>query len=128
MFHAAAHPKTFPKAIAERLVSALEAGGSIGLFAVLDAVRELVADGLLDSEQIGRLNGPLAELCQQTGYALIDPVGAEAGLVSFVRRNCVRLARVLAETGVSGPGAEAWLALAADDPLPEVRYALTTAE
>lgn len=108
----------------ERLVSAVEARRWIGLVAVLDAVRQLVADRLLSGEQIARLDAPLAELREETDYAQIDPHGIEAGVASVVRRECVRLARVLADTGACGPAAQAWLAVASDDPLPEVRYAL----
>lgn len=49
----------------------------------------------------------------------------ECGLdVPSVRSECVRLALAMSRTGFgAGPGVQTWLALAPDDPLPEVRHA-----
>ncbi|HXV00794.1 MAG TPA: hypothetical protein VG166_09865 [Caulobacteraceae bacterium] len=120
--------RTIPAIMAERLLIAVEARQWTGLYAVLQALRAFVVAGLLSGDQLDRLNGLLNELVEETSYVRIDPASIEAGVVSVVRLQCVRLARALVDAGAGGLGADSWLALAPKDPLPEVRHALEEEE
>jgi hypothetical protein len=113
-----------PESMADRLVSAFEARRWPGLVSTVYGLRRLVELSVLTLAQCDRLDGPLDALIQETTYEQVRRSSVEAISASLVRRECVGLANALSQKGLAGVAAEAWLELAPDDPLPEVRYAL----
>ena len=72
-----------------------------------------------------RLEEALADLMAETSYDKVEIDSKRAVSISLVRAACVRLARVLQDSGSGGVFAKAWLNIASTDPLPEVRFALS---
>jgi hypothetical protein len=71
-----------------------------------------------------RLGQPLDDLMSETAYDEVAPDSERGVAVTLVRQRWVRLADALANAGHASEATGAWLQLAPDDPLPEVRYAL----
>lgn len=117
-------PADVPDALIERIIAAVEIRRWPSLLAILACLTKLVVAKRLPDERIKRLDGPLGELIDETAYERIEPAGPEAVTFSLVRQECVRLAAVLADAGATGPNTSRWLELSANDPLPEVRYAV----
>ena len=80
--------------------------------------------GLLTAEQKLRISEALGDLIAETAYEEIDLDSQIAVSVSLIRAECVRLARALQRSGTDSPNISRWLADAAVDPLPEVRFVL----
>lgn len=116
--------QVLPEAMADRLVSTFEARRWPGLVSVVYGLRRLTELGALTPAQCDRLDGPLDALIEETTYVQVRRNSVEAISASLVRRECVGLAHALSQKGLAGVASEAWLKLAPDDPLPEVRYAL----
>lgn len=87
------------------------------------AARRLVVSGLISFELRERFASALFELLPEWNYPAVTLKSEEAGLVLLVRSECVRLAEVLQGMTPDSTGFKGWLALAVDDPLPEVRFA-----
>jgi hypothetical protein len=111
-----------PDQLVDQLVSVIELRRSPALWRLLEVAATLTQMGKLDLERRRRLAVALGDLLQETDYAGISPLSEQAGEVSLIRRQCVRLAAELDEEGVD-QAVGAWRAIAETDPLPEVRYA-----
>ena len=118
-----AHP--LPEQLIEQVISAIETRREPGLNALLQCVRSLTEENLLDTPRISRLIESLKDLLVETAYANISPDTKEAVSVSLVRAECVKLARTLERMGAGGDITAAWITAAKSDPLPEVRFALS---
>ncbi|WP_230772399.1 SIR2 family NAD-dependent protein deacylase [Sphingomonas sp. Leaf4] len=110
--------------LVETLVSSIEFRRTHALRHLLLAASRLVGAGLTTLEQNDRLAVCLEELLAEADYRAIEAGTEEAGSVSLVRAACVRLACALAAKNIDAPGVGTWLAVPANDPLPEVRFAL----
>lgn len=93
------------------------------LHAALDAARDLARHGDLARDDVERLDDVLDLLLVDSRY----DGQLNAVTLTLVRTAAVRLADALNEKGQAGPASLAWLELAADDPLPEVRFAVEDA-
>ncbi|WP_421871913.1 SIR2 family NAD-dependent protein deacylase [Nitratireductor rhodophyticola] len=80
---------------------------------------EFVKRDLLNEDEIQMLVEALDELRFETDYGN-EP--DDKITLSFVRRNCVDLARNLHAKRKTGPAVDYWLKVASTDPLPEVRH------
>jgi hypothetical protein len=114
-----------PSNLIERIVAAFEARRSVGLQSLISAVGRLLDASALSPSQADRLDAPLGDLIVETEYNQIGWSSREAVSVSLVRREGVRLAKKLRLAGIGGENGGRWLELAASDPLPEVRHALS---
>ncbi len=113
-----------PEQLIEQVVSAVETRRELGLNMLLQCIRILTEEDLLDSQHTARITEALDDLLLETSYATIDPDAREAVSVSLVRAECVKLARTLDRTGAHSAVTKKWIAAAQVDPLPEVRFAL----
>ncbi|HEX7930450.1 MAG TPA: hypothetical protein VF470_06055, partial [Sphingomicrobium sp.] len=121
-------PQSFSPAMIDHLLAAFEGRRPVGLYAVIVALYRLVRLEALDSSQLARLETPLGDYVEESAYDRIRPDTMQAVSVSLVRQGCVRLARALKAAGAASPAADAWLAAAREDPLPEVRFTGDDAE
>jgi hypothetical protein len=113
-----------PRELIEQVVWAVETRRDAGLHAVTHCARRLVELNCCTAEHRLRLNQSLGDLITETAYEGIDPDSRDAVSASLLRAECVRLARALQNSGLNEVNVQKWLANAAIDPLPEVRYAL----
>jgi hypothetical protein len=113
-----------PESSIGKLVAVIEMGISRGLAHLLRAARALVDEGLLDSNTMTRLMGALSDLANTTQYREIKIDSIEAVWVSLIRVECTRLAASLKERIADDGTLARWIASAARDPLPEVRFSL----
>jgi hypothetical protein len=117
-----------PEQIFEQIISAVETRHSVGLNALIQAVRKLAELKRLRPGDGPRLDEALGDLIIETAYQKIEFDSPEATSVSLVRAECVKLARAMQSIGSGGANADAWLKAAPRDPLPEVRYAVAERE
>jgi hypothetical protein len=113
-----------PDELIEQVVWAIETRRDAALHPLLHSAFSLVEMSLLTTEHKLRINDGLGDLISATAYDGIDLDSRDAVSVSLVRAECVRLARALQESGIDETNLSKWLADAAIDPLPEVRFAL----
>jgi len=85
--------------------------------------RQLRSGGKITNEDKSNLATALGEIYSRSNYADVDPTSRLRVSISMVRAECVRLARELANEGISNAGLNGWLDSYADDSLPEVRFA-----
>lgn len=86
--------------------------------------RALLEKGILKKKDKKRLNDGLENLLELAQYERLDRYSKEAVIVSFVRKEAVRLANALKEDGFKSTTIDAWMTNGPNDPLPEVRQAL----
>ena len=99
-----------------------------GLLHSLHLVTELVADGVLNTDDKTRLTETLDVLSAETTYEHWHIEDPRTTTMTLVRTRCVRLAAKLMATGLVHPVLKSWVDGAISDPIPEVRYALEEAE
>lgn len=103
-------------AIAARRTAILRTALEIARWLFDDGPERLAAQLAADSEY------GLGALLEEASYARASAPFDVPG----IRAACVRLAHAMARAGFgTGPGVQAWIAAAKDDPLPEVRHALS---
>ncbi len=73
-----------------------------------------------------RFAATLEDYFYRADYMRIDPESREAITTSLVRAQCIRLAFRLRELGSSALGVQQWMSVVDTDPLPEVRFALSS--
>ncbi|WP_426409229.1 SIR2 family NAD-dependent protein deacylase [Bradyrhizobium ganzhouense] len=113
-----------PRVLADQLIATIETCHEIGLAIMLSTARKLIEDGILNAEDHKRLVETMAVIRDVFRYEDTPNEGMRAVVVSSVRAECVRLAKVL-ERYVAGVSTlRAWIDDAGSDPLPEVRFAL----
>ncbi len=113
-----------PKAQIRQVISAVEARRSFGRVALLRCLRMFVGRQLVAHADEPDILDGLGDLISDTAYDTIDPDSPAAISISLVRVECVRLAHAMASRHADNPSVIAWLRAPADDPLPEVRFAL----
>ncbi|WP_419826512.1 SIR2 family NAD-dependent protein deacylase [Sphingomonas sp.] len=114
-----------PDALVEQLIAVIEVQQSPALWRLMGLAVRLARAGRLDDNLRNRLDVKLGDLLVATSYDRITLLSEDAGRISLVRQQAVRLALALRAAGSTNPAINDWLAAAATDPLPEVRHALT---
>jgi hypothetical protein len=84
--------------------------------------RRLLVAGLLSSEQIASLVEALGDLLEETKYDQPDWTGPRAISMSVIRTECVKLAKDLANRGLTDKAITDWIEIGQTDPLPEIRW------
>ena len=95
-----------------------------GLDTALHCVRRLTRAGVVSTTDQSRLADALALLRTETNYKNWLN-GSRSSEVGLIRAAAVRLAAALKDVGGTGSVLDEWVAGARDDPMPEVRYALS---
>jgi hypothetical protein len=116
-----------PEALVDQLLIAIQSRQEAGLYALLYCGRQLLRRDQLSSPQQATLTEALSDLFAQTSYESELPQALRAS-ISIVRAECVRVAKELADRGLSGEGISLWLDAHKNDPLAEVRFALEHTE
>ena len=113
-----------PDELIEQVVWAIETRRDSALHPFLHSALSLVEMDRFTTEHKLRINDGLGDLISATAYDGINLDSRDAVSVSLVRADCVRLARALQGSGIDEKNLSKWLADAAIDPLPEVRFAV----
>lgn len=116
---------TIPNVLIKALLVAIRSLDNPNLLNLIWCARQLRSAGKITNEDKSDLATALGEIYSRSNYADIDPAGRLRVSISMVRTECVRLARELADEGFNKAGLNSWLDNYADDPLPEVRFALS---
>lgn len=114
-----------PAQLIDQLVSVVEIRLSPALPRLLEIVEWLVTRALLSTAQLHRISTALSDLVEETAYGKTDPTSELAGRISLIRKNAVRLSHELAERHGETELTSAWKKIGLNDPMPEVRFALT---
>jgi hypothetical protein len=122
----AADTMVFPAALSGDIVAICSARRDPGLLMALNTARRLLNANLVGQEDVKRLVEALDLLLAETTYADWDDRDPRTRTLSLIRRDSVRLANGLKESGASGRGLDEWLSIAGNDAVPEVRFALLT--
>lgn len=117
----------FPEVLSGDIVAICSARRDPGLLMALNTARRLFSANLVGPEDVKRLVEALELLLTETSYDDWNDRDPRTRSLSLIRRDCVRLARVLKVSGTSGKGLDDWLVAGASDPVPEVRFALFAA-
>jgi hypothetical protein len=117
-----------PGALIEQLIAVIEVLQSPALWRLMSLAVRLARAGRLDDNLRNRLDVKLGDLLVATSYDRVTLMSEEAGRISLVRQQAVRLALALRASGSTNPAIDDWLSAAATDPLPEVRHALIANE
>jgi hypothetical protein len=113
-----------PGELIEQVVWAIETRRDSALHPLLRSASSLIEMNRFTTEHKLRINDALGDLISATAYDGIDLDSRDAVSVSLVRAECVRLVRALQGSSIDETNLSKWLADAATDPLPEVRFAL----
>lgn len=114
-----------PRILAADIVTSCAIRREPGLSWSLQCARQLLNDGVLNKEDQELLISGLEFLLTETTYANWTASDARTPSLGLVRRECVRLSNALVKAGREHDTLQAWLAVATDDPAPEVRFALS---
>lgn len=112
----------FPTRLTKTVVNLVATRREPGLFRALDVCVDLVAAGLLDADDARRVVEGLGYLLTETEYEGWRLRDFRTATLTFVRANGVRLARALAKAGHEDAVIDKWIAVAASDAAPEVRF------
>lgn len=121
----AAGATVFPSLLASDIASSCAVRREPGLSWALQCARMLLGDGLLSQDDKERVISGLEFLFAETNYGNWDENDPRTSSLSLVRRECVQLAKALNDQGMIQEGVTMWLANIEDDPIPEVRFALS---
>jgi len=118
---------SLPRTLIEHLVTTVLSRREPGLICLLDCARKLLQHQLFTEMDISRLWEALEELLSDSQYDRVGYSDERAISISLVRTECVRLAKALDSICASrNKVATDWFEAAAVDPLPEVRFALSS--
>jgi hypothetical protein len=120
----AAIPQKLRQAVVTKVASAREPR----LFDALSVAAELVGDSELNENDERELTDTLERLRLETAYETWDVSDLRTTTLTLVRARCVRLAHKLKQKGAIHEAIEWWINETKDDPIPEVRYALSQTE
>ncbi|MFK3711746.1 SIR2 family NAD-dependent protein deacylase [Leclercia adecarboxylata] len=113
--------------LVDRLIVVIESGRMPGLQALLQTANNMFLLGFLTTENILSLIECLPEIFDNTTYINVIPSSREAVSVSFVRAECVRLAKnIMNDISHQNDELNRILEESKLDALPEVRFAYTT--
>jgi hypothetical protein len=122
---ATANERSLPNGLVGLIVSAIETRRETILPALLHCALKLVEKQRIRKSDLKLICNSLDALAQETVYDVVDPASRTAVSLSIIRANCVQLANAIHSRGHHDGALKKWLDLAQNDPLPEVRYALT---
>lgn len=115
----------FPGLLAVDIVTSCAVRREPALPWSLQSARHLLDAGFLNSkDEQERLISGLEFLLTETAYANWKADDPRTPSLGLLRRECVRLAVRLIEAGRDDETLQAWLTVAANDPAPEVRFAV----
>ncbi len=114
-------PEPLKRAVMTIVVAARDAW----LASALSLVAEFAADQYLDEGDKRELTNALDRLWGETSYEVWDAGDQRSITITLVRAECVRLAKKLKDASVKDDAITHWIENTKDDPVPEVRYALT---
>lgn len=112
-----------PRMLVEQLLAMIETRQQESLHVLLNAVEGLVKYRMLTVDDMVRLVRALADIREDVKYTDIALDSRRAVSASLIRQECVRVANLLKSFIGDDGTLSAWLAEAAHDPLPEVRFA-----
>jgi len=112
----------FPTRLTKTVVNLVAVRREPGLFRALDVCVDLVTAGLLDADDVRRVVEGLGYLPTETSSESWRWRDFRTATLTYVRANGVRLARALARAGNEDAVIDRWIAVAATDAAPEVRF------
>ena len=118
----------FPAILATDITGLCAVRREPGLHLALHLARGLIEHEVMSESDQDRLIDSLEFLLFETAYNNWREGDLRTETLTFVRANCVRLASVLADRGHCNSTLKQWLSETLDDPIPEVRQALTCLE
>ncbi|QXX74608.1 SIR2 family protein [Methylovirgula sp. HY1] len=113
-----------PESVSEHVVAAIAHRREIGLASLLWCARRLLDADVLPEKQRSILVEAIRDLFNETRYDRIELSNERGISLSFVRVECVKLAKKLFALGTADTAITDWLKVGRTDPLPEVRWAL----
>ena len=96
-----------------------------GLNWLLFGISEIAKAQGLDTRGAERMTGTLEALWSDLSYETWNISDPRTEAMSLIRRDCVRMAAALKKAGTDKPIVAEWLSRENNDPLPEVRFALS---
>lgn len=117
--------QSFPAIFSSDIASACAVRREPGLSWALECARMLLLDGLMGDAERDRIVSGLEFLLAETDYSNWNSDDHRTPSLGLVRRECVRLAYVLKQKGLTDNVLDAWLGLVDDDPVPEVRFSIS---
>ena len=117
--------KVLPSVLATDIASLCGARHDASLHSALYVARDLVEHDEMSELDIERLDQALDLLLFDTDYRNQGAARLNVVTLTLVRSECVRLASVLLAKGHDSEAIQEWIAWSKDDPLPEVRFAMT---
>ncbi len=112
-----------PRQLAEEVAGLVSLRVSRALPESLQTARTLVEHGGVTPPDARRLAIGLRHLLEETAYATWAGNDEETARLTLIRADAVRLSVMLVRHGHASEATELWLAAAASDELPEVRFA-----
>ena len=117
-----------PRKVVEALVSVIETRREPGLLHAMSIAHHLIEEALVGSDDMERLSSALGMLFIEFGYADPNCTNDRAITFTLLRASSVKMATALKRAGVMSENIDEWIASAAVDPIPEVRFAAIAPE
>lgn len=118
----------FPEMLTDGVTSTIEMRREPGLLHALNIARFLLEAGLLSKTNQDRMTSVLGMVNIETAYRSSFAVYSEERTISLIRAAATKLAGELKKAGIDNVDIENWIASAETDPMPEVRFALSSSE
>jgi hypothetical protein len=119
--------KELPRLLIDQLIATIETRQEGGLQAMLRTASTLVKENFLEPSDCERLMKALEKIRAEFRYVDKDAVGGvRAVTISLIRAEAVKLAVALKGRITDEGTLQAWIDEAKSDPLPEVRFSLTS--
>jgi hypothetical protein len=116
----------FPERLADGVTSIIEMRREPGLVHALNVARFLVCAGLLSETNRKRIADVMGIVNVESAYNAASLT--EDRMITLIREAATKLAQSLKTSGTENADIEAWVASAATDPMPEVRFALVASD
>ncbi len=116
----------FPERLADGVTSLIEMRREPGLVHALNVARFLLDANLLSEANRKRIADVMGVVNVESAYNSASLT--EERMITLVRVAATRLAKSLKTSGTENTDVEAWIASAANDPMPEVRFALVASD
>ncbi len=114
-----------PQPLKQAVITIVVAARDPWLSSALRLAGEFAEDQDLDEEDKRELTNALDRLWGETSYGVWDTRDLRTVTITLVRAECVRLAQRLKNAGMKDEAISRWIDSTKDDPVPEVRYALS---
>lgn len=115
--------RKYPAVLATEIANVCLARRPRSLYGALYAAFQLARNQQFSNDDQAKLAATLDLLLVEADYQNVEHDDPLAMTLSLVRKECVKLADALSNAGVKSDAITSWLDLA-DDPMPEVRFAL----